>query len=513
MRYSGLFKSIALMAVAWLLTGAVSERKQQALFLSIPRHHLAGYLAYHELFPDTVLGQKALAQALDLLKWREEATPDLIHGIVNAMNTPWNGQRELTSEQMDAVEVLARRLPNRSLPGYRAATEEEVLALPPEHLDVARALLITQGHPEKEAARRTYEARLDLMALQILAQLPPEPSPQQKIQAINDFVFFQQGYRFPPVSHFEKAIDTYTFLGPVLDSKKGVCLGVSTLIFCLAQRLDLPLEIVTPPGHIYLRYAGERGEEINIETTARGIHLPTERYLNLNTRKLKARNAKEMVGLTHFNQASLHLREERYADALASYKKAKNYLPDDPLLKEFTGYALFLCGKEGDCQALLSEIAPLESDETVSCSTLAHDLLDQHFDVNALKTLFLPHEEDRAALTLKRDALRETVARCPRFHAGHFQLAGLSLELGQPGEALSHLLRCHELRQDDVNVEFALSQLYLVRCDYPSAYHHYTLVAKLLKKADHEPKALCQLKQELRRRYPAAPPSQTEVSR
>src|SRR6202044_1243325 len=121
-------------------------------------------------------------------------------------------------------------------------------------------------------------------------------TPQQKIDAINSFIFEEMGFRFPPHSRYAKDIDIYTFLPSVLDSRRGVCLGVSILYLCLAQRLGLNLEMITPPGHIYIRY--HEGENIiNIETTCRGIHMDSEDYLGINTRCLQMRNIKEVIGL------------------------------------------------------------------------------------------------------------------------------------------------------------------------------------------------------------------------
>ena len=56
-----------------------------------------------------------------------------------------------------------------------------------------------------------------LMALQILAKLPSKPTPSQKIRAINDFIFYDMGFRFPPHSVYAKDIDLYTFLPSVID--------------------------------------------------------------------------------------------------------------------------------------------------------------------------------------------------------------------------------------------------------------------------------------------------------
>ena len=127
-----------------------------------------------------------------------------------------------------------------------------------------------------------------------LARLPIHATDEEKIRAISHFIFHEKRFRFPPHSLYAKDIDTYTFLSSVLDSRLGVCLGVSILYLSIAERLDLPLEIITPPGHIYIRY--RKGEEIqNIETTARGIHLPNRAYLGINTRKLQERNKKQVI--------------------------------------------------------------------------------------------------------------------------------------------------------------------------------------------------------------------------
>ena len=168
---------------------------------------------------------------------------------------------------------------------------------------------------------------IDLMALQIRSTLSPNSKPEEKIDAINRFIFEELGFRFPPHSCYATNVDLYTFLPSVLDSRRGVCLGVSILYICIAQRLSLPLEMITPPGHIYVRYKnGEK--EINIETTARGIHLEVlETYLAINTRSLQQRNVKEVIGLSHFNQASVYWITEKMKNPLNAMLQRKNIFP------------------------------------------------------------------------------------------------------------------------------------------------------------------------------------------
>ena len=152
-------------------------------------------------------------------------------------------------------------------------------------------------------------------------------------------------FRFPPHSLYAKDIDLYTFLPSVLDSRKGVCLGVSILYLCLAQRIDLPLEIITPPGHIYVRYRNKESIT-NIETTARGINLPSDTYLGINTRKLMQRTIKEVIGMAFVNQASAVWGKEDYLTTVSLYEKSALYLPDDPLLKMFLGFNYLFIGKK-----------------------------------------------------------------------------------------------------------------------------------------------------------------------
>ena len=141
--------------------------------------------------------------------------------------------------------------------------------LAPEEIDLSRGLLLFQFDDKEEVQEeiKQYEAILDIMALQIAARLSPHPTDEEKIEAINHFIFHEMRFRFPPHSLYAKDIDLYTFLPSVLDNRQGVCLGVSILYLCIAQRLELPLEIITPQG-TSTSAMQEKTTVINIETTA-----------------------------------------------------------------------------------------------------------------------------------------------------------------------------------------------------------------------------------------------------
>ena len=471
---------------------------------SVPEH-----LALYELYPESDAGQKALSHAWKLLgknapkNLSELKLPPLnVETLIRLVNAEGGDEKLLlTEDELKPLEALGARLTNRKLKGQKAQSREDVLALSPEEIDLARALFLFDKEKINWLEVRQYEASLDLMALQILARLPAHPTDLEKVRAISDYVFHEMGFRFPPHSLYAKDIDLYTFLPSVLDNRRGVCLGVSILYLCLAQRLDLPLEIVTPPGHIYVRYR-DKERIVNIETTARGIHLPSETYLGVNTRKLKTRNIKEVIGLSFVNQAAVHWHRENWEQVAALYEKALPFLPDDPLLKMLYGYSLVLSGREDEGKTCLKEIENLVFDEAVAAERLPSDYLQGRVDASGIQAVFLSVDKDRASIFKKQEELKGILKKYPLFRDGHLHLATTYLQLGRLGEALDTLKTLHKIDPDNPTVEYYLAALSFERLHYPDAAYHFKRCAELVEKREHSPKALEGLQRALRSVYP-----------
>src|SRR3984957_2781615 len=416
----------------------------KTLFNTLDPLSVSEHLAFYELYSDTNEGQQALKTAWQLLSSENSSIEENntsppkidIQAIFSFITRQqFENRIKLEPNQLALIEKISARLLNRSLKGHNVWKKEEVLALPPEEIDLSRGLLIFQFE-EKENAREDiqyYEALIDIMSLQITARLPINPSHEDKIHAINQFIFHEMGFRFPPHSLYAKDIDLYTFLPSVLDNRQGVCLGVSILYLSLAQRLDLPLEIITPPGHIFVRYEGN-GKVINIETTARGIHMPDDVYLGINTRTLERRTMKEVVGLAFMNQASVFWGKEDYKTTVQLYEKAQPFLTDDRLLKMFLGLNYLFIGKKKEGKILLEELRNYTFDSCVSPETLPDDYLKGRIDADGLKVIFLPVDETRASVVEKQKELSQVLQRYPLFRAGVFQLATTWLQLGRGSE-------------------------------------------------------------------------------
>lgn len=491
-----------------------SNAKIHTLYNSLDPSSIAQHLAFYELYPQFPEGQEALLHAYRLFTGGEAAyTENLnipaslassVHGIIGLVNkNPNENVLELNDKELEAINRLAQKLKNRRLQGYYATSEEAILQLPPNQIDLAHGILLTQLGNTPEAIRkiRSYEATIDLMALQILTRITMHDSPAKKIRAINHFIFEEMGFRFPPHSSYAKDVDLYTFLPSVLDSRRGVCLGVSILYICLAQRLDLNLQMVTPPGHIFVRWS-DGNEIINIETTARGVHLPDEKYLGVDTRSLEQRTIKEVIGLAHFNQASVFWERKQHEKALESYSKAKPYLPEDKLLIELMGFNTILKGDKEAGKQLLQLIVNHIPEHAVCKSTLSEDFLNGVVDVDGVEAVFMHVDENRDSILAKRQALENAVSKYPKFREGYFSLAGTWLELHRIGEALQALRRYHEIDPHNVTVEYYLSAIYSERLDFNNAWKHFRIAENIVKQRNHHPAAILELRQELARQCP-----------
>lgn len=494
---------------------AESEAHIKMLYSSLNPTSISQHLAFYQLYPQTEFGRKALSDAWKLLgkgqwgAWDQQdgellaKFPEVTASLVALINQKESEPVLLEEGEIKLIERLGASLPNRKLRGYGAQTEEEVIRLPSDEVDLARGLFLTlfEKSPEGIREMKSYEALLDLMALQVLATLPEAPTPRDKIRAMNELIFFEMGYRFPPQSVSIKDIDVYTFLPSVLNSRKGVCLGVSILYLCLAQRLDLPLEMVTPPGHIYVRYKNGK-EEVNIETTCRGVHIDSDEYLSIETCALEQQNIKQVIGLAYVNQASVFLGKEQFDLAENAYKKALPYHPDQDVLHRFLGISLCLNGKEQEGREHLEKCVGKMLPHQVSPDTLAEDYLEGKINAQGIARFVKHVDSTRTALMAEKEGFEKILAEYPQFRAGWLALAGTWLELGNERQALRALEQYHALDCHNSAVEFYLANLYAKRLDFDKAWVHLRRCEEITAAKDYTPDALKDFREQLQQVYP-----------
>ncbi len=481
-----------------------------SLYSTLDPTSVAQHFAFYELYPNTQEGRNALKHAWELLSGNcSECDPEMILPALDAMpiialvNRSGQGAPPVLQEdQLQVIERLAGTLPNRKLKGYSVWSEEDLFALNPEEIDLARGLLVSEMGKEEKNKIRSYEASLDLMALQILARLKPDATPLEKVRTINDYVFSELRFRFPPHSLYAKDIDIYTLLPAVIDSRRGVCLGVSILYLSLAQRLGLELEVITPPGHIYVRYVTPQGDITNIETTARGIDVPSEMYLSLETQELQQRTIKEVIALAFMNQAALAWHREDSKGAIDLYEKGLKFMPKDPLIQTFLGFQYLFVGETEKGRNLLQHVKKMHPEMNGTTDTITEDYLAGLATVKGIQAIFQEVDETRTSILEKQKELEAIVAESPKFRGAIFHLAVTHLQLGREKEAIPVLEKYMGVDPKSPTVCYYLSALHAQRMNYNAAWKYLKATEAILQTKGHSPRTLEDLRANLQRACP-----------
>ncbi len=243
-------------------------------------------------------------------------------------------------------------------------------------------------------------------------------------------------------------------------------------------------------------------EIINIETTARGIDIPTEAYLGIETPSLQTRSIKDVIALAFQNQASVSWHREDSQTTIALYEKALRYLPNDYLIEMFLGYNYLFAGRIDEGKTLLKKIQNTRPSHFLCGDTVSEDYLAGHTDADGIQAIFQMVDETRNSIQEKQKKLGEVLKKFPKFRQGILHLAITYLQLGREKEALPILERYIELHPKDPSGNYYLSAIYMQRFNYSMAWKYLHRAEAILAAHNHAPKALKELRQALLRACP-----------
>ncbi|MCB1213400.1 MAG: hypothetical protein KDK40_03790 [Chlamydiia bacterium] len=501
-----------------------TRERRQTLLSTIPRRNIAKGLAFYELYRETPEGQEALKRVVGQLAKRGVVPPEgwswqgipheavtlMLDLVVRAGNSE-RGIQKLPPSARQWIEVLGSSLANRRLKGYGAQSLDTLFVLEPSEIDLARGMFLShlsRGEMGLDDLAN-YEAMLDLIALQVMSQAGDRASPEALIAALNQFIFFDINVRFPPLSEFAKEIDRYSFLPAVLDSRRGVCLGVSVLYVCVAQRLGVPVEMITPPGHIYVRTRRPDGSLLNIETTMRGVHVDSRAYLGIELDELHPRSNLEAIGMVHMNQGGVYWQRKEYARARDEYRHALRFMKNDPMLLNVLGYMELLSSEDesarGEGMALLREAKRLGALAGVEIDRLVDDLLDGRCGIEAIDPCHKQVEERYDELIAHGMKLKELSECYPEAKCLIFHRAVNELRRHRIRVALPLLEQYHSLDPSCLTVEYFLSGIYTERQEFTKAWLYLDHALQTVSERGREvPLPLVKLRRALQSRAPRA---------
>ncbi|HXZ84865.1 MAG TPA: tetratricopeptide repeat protein [Myxococcota bacterium] len=117
-------------------------------------------------------------------------------------------------------------------------------------IDLARCcLMIAQdAYPGLDVER--YMAELERLALRLRAELPQAPGAEERVMALNQFLFGELGYRGNVDEYYDPR---NSYLNEVMERKTGIPITLAILYMELGRRVGLPLEGVSFPGHFLVR--------------------------------------------------------------------------------------------------------------------------------------------------------------------------------------------------------------------------------------------------------------------
>lgn len=470
---------------------------------------LTKQLYFFSEYPHSKEGLIAKKRILDLLKL-DSVDPlvplnldvSMFEQMLQAVFKTTSAPIVLTDEAISFINTIAKSHKHTCLKGHTFTSKNQLIEADISEIDVGRGMFLLAFGEDQEALKKiaSYEAVLDFMAICIKARLKPDCQAEDVIHAMNHFIFYELGYRFPAYSEHEEKIDTYTILPSVLDNRQGVCLGVSLLYYSLAQRLGLTLDIYTPPGHIFLSLH----EDLNIETTARGVHMPLDRYLSLHIKELKKRNQKELLGMALFNQASVFLKKENFKQAAYIYEQALKFIPHDPQILELLASCYVMNHDLKKAHQVFSELKIAQKQQFISSNYVLEDFFKGLISPEGLKAIFKEVDPNMTSLIEKAKLLETIHKKSPKFRAALYQLGVTYLQLHQYEKAFVAFEKLFPQASNDPVLTYYLTQLSLILYNRPHTFYYKAKLEEILTRLNYRPKAALQLFENIEDTWPSA---------
>ncbi len=123
--------------------------------------------------------------------------------------------------------------------------------------DLLRAALTIARLDEEELDIEAYVKHVERMANEIKQKLPADASQQQKLSALNEYLFKDNGFHGSRTDFYHRE---NSYLSRVLDDREGLPITLSVLYIELGSRLGLKIEGVGLPAHFVVRHVPTEGE-------------------------------------------------------------------------------------------------------------------------------------------------------------------------------------------------------------------------------------------------------------
>jgi regulator of sirC expression with transglutaminase-like and TPR domain len=146
-----------------------------------------------------------------------------------------------------ASEIIQAIIPKQLLRQF----EQLAQSSPSGHWSLEKGVILLQkfGYPDEETD--SLSQSLDLLAQEVSTLIEDSQSPEQIIQILTHYLFFEKGFEGNKIDFFET---DNTYFSRVLDRRKGIPITLTALCVFLGQRIGLPIVGVGLPGRYIAKY-------------------------------------------------------------------------------------------------------------------------------------------------------------------------------------------------------------------------------------------------------------------
>ena len=146
---------------------------------------------------------------------------------------------------------------------------KRILDAPESEADLAEAALLLAQEEYPQLDVQAYLRRLDEMARAVRDTLPANAPAAEIILALNRYLFQEEGFDGDAANFYDPR---NSFINQVLERKIGIPITLSIIYIEIGQRLGLPLQGVSFPGHFLVKLSVESGE-IVLDPFSGGVSL------------------------------------------------------------------------------------------------------------------------------------------------------------------------------------------------------------------------------------------------
>ena len=168
----------------------------------------------------------------------------------------------MRAEQLEAqakhARLLAAQVRTRMIVGQLAELLNKTKSDEAQESPLAHSALLLAQLDNEEVDVESYVRRIDQMAAEIKSELTAESSESDRLAALNEYLFEQNGFRG---SRYEYYTRSNSYLNEVIDDREGLPITLSVLYIEIAQRLDLNIVGVGLPGHFVVRFEPSSEDE------------------------------------------------------------------------------------------------------------------------------------------------------------------------------------------------------------------------------------------------------------